>query len=198
MNSTDNTVRVQNLNCCIASKALDIAKKLQLGIDQNCNIRHVQILIAMKEALECFLPNSGEVLSEGDLIITGGNAGTMTPTVDGRNIGSAAAVNADPKITAHNIVTGINTFGNTRTYSATRNEVTVEITAAPGTGSTPNGLVVSYTATVNGTATTENMAGGVDGDVDSNCLTQEEVDKMWDYVSKECEKCFAPYNSIYS
>lgn len=30
------------------------------------------------------------------------------------------------------------------------------------------------------------------------CLTQIEVDKIWDHVSKLCRICFAPYGSTYT
>lgn len=35
-------------------------------------------------------------------------------------------------------------------------------------------------------------------DVDTNCLTQEQIDLIWEDISKKCGLCFAPYGSVYT
>lgn len=105
---------------------------------------------------------TAEVLSSGNLTLTGGGAGSVnTLTVNGIDIlGGAVNFNASLTQTATDIATQINNFMGTVRYTASASGQVVTISALPGTGAGPNGFVVAATFTTI-TGTTGNLAAGV-------------------------------------
>ena len=203
MKQQDNNVRVQLLTCCISDKAKDISDKLFLGIPQDCQQNTMNLMIAMKDALSCYKPNNGEVLATGTLTLTAGNGNTITVFVNSVQICLPVTFITDLTTTATAIATAINAYTSNPDYTATSSGQVVTISAVEESGDSPNTFVVSYTTTSGGgltsmTATVTAMTGGVDADVTKNCLTQTEVDSMWDYISSKCHICFAPYNTTYT
>lgn len=198
MKQLDNTVRVQLLNCCIADLGEEISDRLFLGISQDCQQTTLQLMIAFRDALACYKPNNGETLATGTVTLTGGSSGTIVVKVNSLVINVAVTYATSLSNTASLLATAINNYLSNPNYTATANGAVVTISAAEESGDAPNDFVVSTTLTGTLTATTTNMTGGVDADTDLNCLTQDEVDSMWDYVSKKCNLCFAPYDTVYT
>lgn len=108
-----------------------------------------------------------EVRATGTVTITGGTEsagvnGFASVTVDGTELLAArvdwVSSNDD---TANALAVGINDNTFASGYVASAAGAIVTISAAPGTGATPNGDVVAATPAGNVTASTANMAGGV-------------------------------------
>lgn len=122
---------------------------------------------AVTGVLLCTISNASgartaEVLSTGNLTLTGGASGSVdTLTVNGVDIlGGAVAFNTSLNQTAADVAAAINGFkGNVR-YTAIAAAAVVNIYALPGTGASPNGFVVARTSTTI-TTTVGNMATGV-------------------------------------
>lgn len=111
-----------------------------------------------------------EVRATGTLTI---EAATSSPrrvdtlTVDGVDlIGGAVSTSSGVQSMAYAVANAINALTGTHGYTASAAPVggnfRITITAAAGTGATPNGFVVARTTT-NVTTSKTNMAGGVDG-----------------------------------
>jgi len=108
-----------------------------------------------------------EVRATGSFTVTGG---TRSPGV---NKVTQITVNAvsllvkhidwviDNSSTATAVATEINNNSATHGYSASAAGAIITITAAVGTGATPNGYVVAHTTAGNVTATNANLSGGV-------------------------------------
>lgn len=111
-----------------------------------------------------------EVRATGSLTIeavSGSPRRVDTLTVDGVDLIGGAVSNSGGVVSmANSVANKINARTSTHGYTAVvvfgGGDPVVEITAAAGTGATPNGFVVARTTT-NVTTSKENMAGGVDG-----------------------------------
>lgn len=112
-------------------------------------------------------PSSGEILATGTVQINVGAGTVTTCTVNGVDImGATAASGATPALIATDLASKINSTVSVPEYTATvigSSANIVQIKAAIGSGSTPNGLVVSAGVTAPTTVTTSDMNGGVDG-----------------------------------
>lgn len=109
------------------------------------------------------LARTAEVLSLGTVTLTGGASGSVdTVTVNGVNIIPHGAVpfNTSLTQTAADLAAAINLGLSTPEYRATSSGAVVTISALRGTGTGPNGFVVTGTLTTI-TATYGNMASGV-------------------------------------
>lgn len=107
--------------------------------------------------------HTAEVLATGTVTLTGGAAGSIdTVTVNSVNILTNGAVpfNTSLTQTAADLAAAINLSESFPEYTATSSGAVVTITAARGSGASPNGFVVSATLTTI-TASYGNMAGGV-------------------------------------
>lgn len=105
---------------------------------------------------------TSEVLSSGTVTLTGGASGSInTLTVNGVDvIGQAVPFNTSLNQTAADLAARINNFRGAVGYSAAAVAAVVTITALPGTGTGPNGFVVTGGNTTI-TTTYGNMAAGV-------------------------------------
>lgn len=104
---------------------------------------------------------TNETLATGTVTLSGSSGSVNTITVNGVNIISAAVpFNGTLTQTALDLATAINNNMSAPEYTATASGATVTISAARGTGASPNGFVVTGTLTTL-TATYANMAGGV-------------------------------------
>ncbi len=110
--------------------------------------------------------NSGartsEVLATGTVTLTGGASGSVnTLTVDSVEVmGASVPFNTSLTQTAADVAAQINAYHSYAEYMASSSGAVVTITALPGSGTNPNGLVVASTVTTI-TKTDANMAGGV-------------------------------------
>lgn len=107
--------------------------------------------------------HTAEVLATGTITLTGTTGGVATATVNGVNIipQGAVAFNASLTQTAADLATAINAGMSTPEYRATSSSDVVTISALRGTGTGPNGFVVTATYTGDMGGTYANMAGGV-------------------------------------
>jgi hypothetical protein len=105
---------------------------------------------------------TAEVLSTGNLTLTGGASGSVdTLTVNSVDIlGGAVPFNTSLSQTAIDVAAKINAFKGLVRYTAIAVGAVVNIYALPGTGASPNGFVVARTSTTI-TTTVGNMASGV-------------------------------------
>lgn len=104
---------------------------------------------------------TAEVLSSGTVTLSGASGSINTLTVNGIEImGAAVSFTTDLTTTAAAVAAQINAYKGSVRYKATSSAAVVTITAMPGTGTAPNGFVVTATTTTLG-ASTANMSGGV-------------------------------------
>lgn len=103
-----------------------------------------------------------EVSATGTVTLTAGASGSVnTITLNGVNIlGAAIPFNVSLTQTAIDCVTQINAYRQSNDYVASSVGAIITITATPGMGTIPNGLVLATTTTTITTAVTP-MAGGV-------------------------------------
>lgn len=117
---------------------------------------------------------TSEVRSAGSVTLTGGSSGSVDNiTVDGIEIlGAAVSYTSDLSTTASAVAAQINSYMPTsgQEYVATTSGAKIIITALPGTGTGPNGLVVATTTTTL-TKTDVNMGTEVAGVAAVNTLT---------------------------
>lgn len=108
---------------------------------------------AVQGTLLCTITDSAgahtaEVLSAGSVTLAGSGGSLDTLTVNSVNIlGAAVPYNTSLAQTATDAVVQINRFHSTTDYVATSSGAKIIITALPGTGTSPNGLVVASTVT---------------------------------------------------
>lgn len=117
--------------------------------------------------------HTNEVLATGSITLTGGGSGSVnTVTVNSVNIipNGAVAFNTDLSTTAADLATAINAGLSSPEYRASASGAVVTITAMPGTGTGPNGFVVTATLTTI-TASYVNMGSGVAGVASANGLS---------------------------
>lgn len=105
---------------------------------------------------------TAEVRASGTVTLTGGASGSVnTVTVSGVDIlGAAVPFNTSLTQTAADVAAQINRNLSNTEYVASASTGVITLKALPGTGASPNGLVVSATLTTI-TASYVNMAGGV-------------------------------------
>lgn len=133
---------------------------------------------------------TAEVLATGTVTLTGGASGSVDAvTVNSVDIlGAAVAFNSTLTQTAADVAAQINRNKSSPNYRATSDGAEVTIHALPGTGTQPNGYVVSATLTTI-TASYGNMSGGVapvnglkfDGPSDGEMEIYE--DQVWSGVN---------------
>lgn len=107
-----------------------------------------------------------EVQATGTVEITGGSAAPTNNlsalTVNGTALIAGTIVwSSSNEATATALVNAIMSLSGTHGYTAAAVGAVVTITAAPGTGTTPNGYVVAATTEGDFTVSTANMSGGV-------------------------------------
>jgi hypothetical protein len=114
---------------------------------------------------------AAETLSSGTVTVAGSSGSITNITVDGKEIlGTTCTYVDSPTNLATLVAATINAYSPVlgAEYVATSSAAIVTITALPGTGTSPNALVVATTVTGSVTATAANMASGAAG---SNGLT---------------------------
>lgn len=107
-------------------------------------------------------PHTAETISTGSVTLTGGAAGSVnTVTVNSIDIlDGAVPYNGSLNQTATDVAAKINTTLSVPEYSASATGAVITISAMPGTGTSPNTLVVACTSTTITTSKTD-MASGV-------------------------------------
>jgi len=209
----DIEVRAQLAACCAGRKASKLAKQLLNGSD--CieqSFREFSLLCKYIEILKCYktpLPaipayinydangwsggTSFNLVFTFNFLIGGSNQVVVTgqTSIDGALTAMAAAIN-----TANNETIA--------EYDSEHNVLTIEY---PTAGVIGNGkLLTAITTTGTGvptiTPTTATFAGGVDevtaDDVaDLNCVTEDQLQIIFENISKICNICFKPLGFTY-
>lgn len=196
----DHIGRLYKLMQVISDIGYDYAVKSGSQLkDITCLKNKLRYLIAANRTLSCFKVPNQPAYSYGSfrLRILGvpAQAITITVYVDGVEIGTSTTTLADIYT---DIVTAINSATSTPDYTAKYdNDDKIYITAAV-TGEVANGKKVNILLS-NTTAEAfeiTNMAWGHDDyDDDYNCLTQDEVDTMWNYIGIIANVQLPPYGS---
>lgn len=116
-------------------------------------------------SLQANVVAAAEVRATGTVTVTGGSTSagvnTITVSVDGVDLtGGPVNYITSNSATAAAIVVAVNNRSGVTNYTASAAGAIVTLQAAPGTGATPNGDVVSAAVTGTVTASTANMSGG--------------------------------------
>lgn len=210
LNSVDFKVRLQRANCCFANKAYQLGIDNSLGIDCHDSIRKVALLEAFINIIKCYQTTSIAVSAIGKIKIAlvGGSPTISTIVVNGVNIlsGVVTGVSNDISGTIDALVTNINSNTSIPDYTAYREGIDIlVIKALPSAGSTPNGYIVLGTVSQVSPQWIQDMNGGVTAAPYTkeelnkiNCLTVDQINDIFEYISKECCLCFAPPGFEYS
>lgn len=204
LNQQDIDVRLQLSACCAGDLGDTMAKAFMYG--KSCadkHLRDLQVLVGYIESVSCYKIITDETLATATVTI-GTNAGgeTLTLKINSNQglitLGSATWATSN-NATGAALATSINAGTATHGYTASNNSGVVTITAATGTGSYPNGLALSKTGTMAVTLT--DIAGGVDevkDDDGTNCLTEKQVNDIFEAIEEICELCFAAPGTSYA
>ncbi len=198
----DHLVRLHKMSCCIADKASKLADKIKLGLSCEKDKLTLEVLVAYYDALKCYQTETPSRsvgsfrLAKNSTIITGE---TVELYINGVLICSVVAVNDDLYDLLVSIMDEIN--NNTSTpedYTAIFDGVDTITIYSVSTDNIINGYPVVVLTDTDYLISFDirNMQEGNDG-ADINCLTQIQVNKIWDHVAKLCGLCFAPYGSQY-
>lgn len=70
LTQNDLTYRLRTLNCCIASKSIDLLNKIKIGAyDVNCKLSDLQVLQGMLDSVSCYQV-LGNGITEADNCLT--------------------------------------------------------------------------------------------------------------------------------
>ena len=201
LNQNDINIRLQYITCCLATKADELAKSYTLGLEcADAHMKKLAMLDAMFEAIHAYVPQ--EVVAHGIINITSGNFGSVTAVVNAVTIGSANW-NSGTSQTASDLAAAINALTSSNGgFTATSAGSTILIYAPDGSGDSYNLTAITANVTGNVVATTQPFDGGVDGleedDMDDNCLTEAQIEDMFEYASKGCSICFPAGGTTYA
>lgn len=194
LNQQDFNVRLQLINCCLGTKTSELIDKIKIGAkDSNCKLQDLQVGLNMLKYLSCYKLPIEEVQSVGSFQITTLTSGyTLEVFVDGVSItGLQTSVSNNRNASMTALVNIINNYQTTYTAVLnTENDLYQVDIYGPCTG----GEVTYETDARMGeiVLSTEDLTGGICAVEYDNCLTEEEVYAMFDFLSKKCAICFQP------
>jgi len=181
----DLDVRLQLINCCIGEKTADLLAKIKIGAKTvPCKLQELQIMQEMIEILKCYDVTLEEVLATGSITM---NTSTLDTTINvsvgGISIsGDLVITTSDTNEQMTILCDLINSYQST--YVAVLNTDNVSyIIEIIGTCS--NQIV---TVDSQDTILIENLSGGIC--LTDNCLTEEQVQSMFNWMAKKCGICF--------
>lgn len=196
----DLDVRLQLTGCKYGELANRYANDLKYGKKcANTNGRNLALLNAYLELMGCYNVSVPETLSEGSFQITTLTVGfTLEIFIDGVSItGVQTSISTNRNTTMHTLVGIINNYQST--YTAVINETgdlhSVDI-YGPCTGGE-----LTYTTNATGgeiELSTTNLTGGVCTVEYDNCLTEDQMNTMFDSISKLTKICFQPLGYTYT
>lgn len=206
INSTDLSIRLQKLQCCLAEKISNISKKVALGLKCQKEISDAEIIMYIIEALKCQIVNKKETLASMEVPFHAvyGPATINTIQFDGNNLITTPVplTIGDVIQSVADLVTEINLngFG----YTAKQSGNILIIYAPSGDQTLYNGLQMTI-GIGNWYNTSKNsMSGGInevnytEAELDTlNCLSLDQLDTIFEYTTKLCDVCYAPYGVNY-
>lgn len=204
-NLTDIQKRVRKAYCCIADLGDIVRKDYIYGRScKKANMRKLQLLIAYLKSVCDYLPIDTGTQGSGTFALSGTN-GTIKVRVNGAPISDAIAFNSSLATTAADLTTNINAYTTTpERYTATHTLGTskVTLTAVNKTSQVNNNLITATTTgnmALDGSNATLIIVGGEDTIVDGdNCATEEQMQLVFEKISKLCEVCFKASGYSYS
>jgi hypothetical protein len=195
----DFDVRLQLINCCIGNKAGTLIDKIKIGAkDVNCKLQDLEVSIKMLEYLKCYKLDIPEVQSVGSFQITTLTVGfTLEIFIDGVSItGIQTASITNRNTTMHALVNIINSYQST--YTAVINE-TGDLHSVDLYGPCEGGTLTYETDGTSGEIelSLTDLEGGECAIEYNNCLTEDQIIAMIDWMSNKCNLCFQPPGFLY-
>lgn len=205
-NQTDINKRIQLAYCCIGDLGDIVRKDLLYG--KSClkaDFKKLKKAIVLLKAICNYTAISSATSSTGSFSLTGTN-GSVKIRVNNVPVSGTVNFNADLNTTTADIVTSIN---NTTSFPVNYTAVQspglpkVTLTAPAASGDQPNGDIITADVTgdmsLSGSNSTLIMAGGfpliIDGD---NCLTETEMQLVFENLSEICKDCYKSPGYSYS
>ena len=187
LNQTDLDVRLQTLNCCIATLSNELLNKIKIGSsDVHCKLLQLQVLQKMLKYIKCYRVEDAEVLATGaievDVINIGDTAQFFINGIAITPILTANSTNITTVMTG--IKNAINTYSDyTAVFPGVQRAGAVEVTGT----CTNETITMEFT----GNPDSEILLNGLSGGICSlNCLTEVQVQAMLDYMATTCKSCF--------
>lgn len=183
----DLDVRLQLINCCIGEKTADLLAKIKIGAKTvPCNLQELQVMQEMIEILKCYDVTLEEVLATGSVTMNSSTPDTIiNVSIGGISIsGDLVITTSDTNAQTAILCDLINSFQST--YTAVLNTDNVQYVIEL-TGTCTNQLV---TVESEDTIVIEDLEGGVC--LTDNCLTEVQVQAMFNWMAKKCGICFQP------
>lgn len=182
-------LRLQNIQCCIGTMANNLLAKIKIGAsDVDCKLEELQVIQRMYKYIKCFHPEDSEVLATGLIEITTINIGDVgNILINGSSIigGPQTVLTTDVQDNMETLVELINNSQDV--YVGTYNPVKGENGVMEITGTCNNDIL---TFTLVGSAQSNvNVEGLTGGECEYNCLTEDQVKSMLDYIATKCKHC---------
>lgn len=178
-------IRLQRLICCIGTLGGEIQGMIAVGNDcYKEKLAKLKILIGYLRALECYSIEDEEVLSTGILsavrVAINNSVEIFANGISISGLYTATTGNLNQEL--YKLALAINAYQNS--YVATFNGI--------GSGTiTITGLCSNPPLTVEADVAFPLQAIGMSGGIcTTNCLTEEQILKMFDRVSEYCDICF--------
>lgn len=197
-NSNDLLVRKAVAASGLVKLAVKLSKQARRGSTEFCLQKKFEIAIAKFKCIECY--GAIEVSAVG-IFRPLGNSGadeTSTLTINSIVVSNSFIIDNDNAATAQRAANAINNLVSTPNYNAVAIGSEVHITAVDE-GSTPNGYTITYSA-VTGNVTEEYVGfrGGQDGvSSTTNCLSEDEMHSIFDYIADVTDCGYAPIGYDY-
>jgi len=183
----DLDVRLQLINCCIGEKTADLLNKIKIGAKTvPCKLQELQIMQEMVEILKCYDVTLEEVLATGSITMNTSTPDTIiNVSVGGISISGDLLITTSDTNEQMSILTDvINAYQSTYTATLNTDNVSYIIEIE---GTCTNQII---TVESENTILIENLEDGVC--LTDNCLTEEQVQSMFNWMAKKCGICFQP------
>ena len=199
INQQDLNVRLQLVNCCLGTKASELIDKIKIGAkDSNCKLQDLQVGLNMLKYLACYKVDTEEVQSQGYFQVTTATAGfTLEIFIDGVSITGPQNITSPNRNTIMTAAVAIiNSYQDVYTATLdTTNDLYKVIISGPCEG----GIITYETDATKGEIVlgVEDLSGGICKKIYNNCLTEDQVLAMFDFLSTKCGICFQPLGFNY-
>ena len=187
LNQTDFEVRLQLSSCCIGEKTADLLSKIKIGAKTvPCKLQDLQVAEIMLSYLKCYDTTLVEVLATGTIelnVIPRGT--TMNIKVNGISISGTFNPATSTQSTEMIALTAqINTYQNV--YTAVYDAAQGAFGKIVITSLYCDNLIMTAT-TSDSTITLTGLTGTC---LTENCITELQMQSMFEWIAKKCNLCF--------
>lgn len=182
----DLDVRLQLINCCIGEKTADLLAKIKIGAKTvPCKLQELQIMQEMIEILKCYDVTLEEILPFGTIDISNTDQdATINILINGISIsGTYTTTSSTPSTEMIALTAIINNYQDA--YIATYN-VANHLIEIQSTTCTNGNITITQTGKISILVT--DLSEGVC--LTDNCITEEQVQAMFNWMAKKCGICF--------